>query len=110
MKAARSCPTVCEKACMLSHQRLWFWPDALVMSCSLVAWSLQSFLHKALMPLHKPKCVGLYHQQLAYCVTQVICNPIDTMLFDIVLVHCLFFCQENAVLLMLCKYDLLAAS
>ena len=32
---------------------------------------LQSFLHKALMPLHKPKCVGLYHQQLAYCVTQV---------------------------------------
>ena len=32
---------------------------------------VQSFLHKALMPLHKPKCVGLYHQQLAYCVTQV---------------------------------------
>ena len=23
------------------------------------------------MPLHKPKCVGMYHQQLAYCVTQV---------------------------------------
>lgn len=33
---------------------------------------VQSFLHKALMPLHKPKCVGLYHQQLAYCVTQVL--------------------------------------
>jgi len=30
----------------------------------------QSFLQKALMPLHKPKCVGMYHQQLAYCVTQ----------------------------------------
>lgn len=23
------------------------------------------------MPLHKPKCVAMYHQQLAYCVTQV---------------------------------------
>lgn len=31
----------------------------------------QAFLTKALMPLHKPKCVGMYHQQLAYCVTQV---------------------------------------
>lgn len=29
------------------------------------------FLTKALMPLHKPKCVGMYHQQLGYCVTQV---------------------------------------
>lgn len=26
---------------------------------------------RALMPLHKPKCVAMYHQQLAYCVTQV---------------------------------------
>ena len=33
----------------------------------------QSFLQKALMPLHKPKCVGMYHQQLAYCVTQARC-------------------------------------
>ena len=32
---------------------------------------LQMFLQRALMPLHKPKCVGMYHQQLAYCVTQV---------------------------------------
>ncbi len=32
--------------------------------------AVQSFLQRALMPLHKPKCVGMYHQQLAYCVTQ----------------------------------------
>jgi serine/threonine-protein phosphatase 2A regulatory subunit B' len=32
----------------------------------------KSFLTKALMPLHKPKCVGMYHQQLAYCVTQFV--------------------------------------
>ncbi|KAK9828072.1 hypothetical protein WJX81_008475 [Elliptochloris bilobata] len=32
----------------------------------------KSFLQKALMPLHKPKCVGMYHQQLAYCVTQFV--------------------------------------
>eukprot|EP00798_Chlamydomonas_sp_ICE-L_P016206 gene16206-22370_t len=30
------------------------------------------FLQRALMPLHKPKCVGLYHQQLAYCITQFV--------------------------------------
>jgi serine/threonine-protein phosphatase 2A regulatory subunit B' len=32
----------------------------------------KQFLHKALMPLHKPKCVSMYHQQLAYCVTQFV--------------------------------------
>lgn len=32
---------------------------------------MQLFLQRALMPLHKPKCVAMYHQQLAYCVTQV---------------------------------------
>eukprot|EP01026_Neomeris_dumetosa_P054361 TRINITY_DN48903_c1_g1_i1.p1 TRINITY_DN48903_c1_g1~~TRINITY_DN48903_c1_g1_i1.p1 ORF type:complete len:374 (-),score=54.49 TRINITY_DN48903_c1_g1_i1:71-1192(-) len=30
------------------------------------------FLTKALMPLHKPKCLSMYHQQLAYCVTQFV--------------------------------------
>lgn len=30
------------------------------------------FLERALLPLHKPKCVSLYHQQLAYCVTQFV--------------------------------------
>jgi len=36
----------------------------------------QSFLTRALMPLHKPKCVSMYHQQLAYCVTQARdCSP-----------------------------------
>ncbi|XP_022751700.1 serine/threonine protein phosphatase 2A 57 kDa regulatory subunit B' kappa isoform-like [Durio zibethinus] len=30
------------------------------------------FLWKALIPLHKPKSVGLYHQQLTYCVVQFI--------------------------------------
>lgn len=42
---------------------------------------LQSFLHKALMPLHKPKCVGLYHQQLAYCVTQVTVQLVFALAF-----------------------------
>lgn len=30
------------------------------------------FLVRALIPLHKPKPVGLYHQQLAYCITQFV--------------------------------------
>ncbi|KAL8538697.1 hypothetical protein ACS0TY_000639 [Phlomoides rotata] len=30
------------------------------------------FLVRALIPLHKPKCVQLYHQQLSYCITQFV--------------------------------------
>ncbi|TKY57023.1 Serine/threonine protein phosphatase 2A 59 kDa regulatory subunit B' zeta isoform [Spatholobus suberectus] len=30
------------------------------------------FLVHALIPLHKPKCVSLYHQQLSYCITQFV--------------------------------------
>jgi len=36
------------------------------------------FLTRALVPLHKPKCVGLYHQQLSYCVTQYVEKDPDT--------------------------------
>ena len=30
----------------------------------------KQFLVKVLIPLHKPKCLSLYHPQLAYCVVQ----------------------------------------
>ncbi|KAL9397551.1 hypothetical protein Peur_011804 [Populus x canadensis] len=30
------------------------------------------FLLRALIPLHKPKCVSMYHQQLSYCITQFV--------------------------------------
>lgn len=30
------------------------------------------FLVRALIPLHKPKCVAMYHQQLMYCITQFV--------------------------------------
>ncbi|KAJ7975007.1 Serine/threonine protein phosphatase 2A regulatory subunit [Quillaja saponaria] len=30
------------------------------------------FLVRALIPLHKPKCISTYHQQLAYCITQFV--------------------------------------
>ncbi|GAB2300660.1 hypothetical protein Dimus_034694 [Dionaea muscipula] len=30
------------------------------------------FLIRALIPLHKPKHIGFYHQQLSYCVTQFV--------------------------------------
>ncbi|EOD27418.1 hypothetical protein EMIHUDRAFT_460727, partial [Emiliania huxleyi CCMP1516] len=28
------------------------------------------FLHRALLPLHKVRFIGMYHQQLSYCVSQ----------------------------------------
>ena len=30
------------------------------------------FLIRALMPLHKVKCVSMYHRQLSYCITQFV--------------------------------------
>ncbi|EOY00804.1 hypothetical protein QUC31_014104 [Theobroma cacao] len=40
------------------------------------------FLVRALIPLHKPKCLPLYHQQLSYCITQFVekdCKLADTV-------------------------------
>jgi len=36
------------------------------------------FLQCALIPLHIPKCVTLYHQQLSYCVIQFVEKDPDT--------------------------------
>ena len=33
---------------------------------------------QALLPLHKPKCVNLYHQQLSYCIIQYVEKDRDT--------------------------------
>ncbi|PWA94349.1 protein phosphatase 2A, regulatory B subunit, B56, Armadillo-type fold protein [Artemisia annua] len=30
------------------------------------------FLVRALIPLHKPKCIPMYHQQISYCITQFV--------------------------------------
>lgn len=41
------------------------------------------FLVRALIPLHKPKCLALYHQQLSYCITQFVekdCKLADTVI------------------------------
>ncbi|XP_062225961.1 serine/threonine protein phosphatase 2A 57 kDa regulatory subunit B' theta isoform-like [Phragmites australis] len=41
------------------------------------------FLVRALIPLHKPKCVSMYHQQLSYCITQFVekdCKLSDTVI------------------------------
>ncbi|PIN09094.1 Serine/threonine protein phosphatase 2A, regulatory subunit [Handroanthus impetiginosus] len=41
------------------------------------------FLVRALIPLHKPKCIAMYHQQLTYCITQFVekdCKLADTVI------------------------------
>ncbi|CAI9780608.1 unnamed protein product [Fraxinus pennsylvanica] len=41
------------------------------------------FLVRVLIPLHKPKCVPTYHQQLSYCITQFVekdCKLADTVI------------------------------
>ena len=39
-----------------------------------------TFLENALIPLHKPRGVGLYHPQLAYCISQYVEKDPDTVL------------------------------
>jgi serine/threonine-protein phosphatase 2A regulatory subunit B' len=41
------------------------------------------FLVRALIPLHKPKCVSTYHQQLSYCIIQFVEK--DFKLADVVI-------------------------
>ncbi|XP_010250854.1 PREDICTED: serine/threonine protein phosphatase 2A 57 kDa regulatory subunit B' theta isoform-like [Nelumbo nucifera] len=41
------------------------------------------FLVRALIPLHKPKCIPMYHQQLSYCIAQFVekdCKLADTVI------------------------------
>lgn len=41
------------------------------------------FLNRALIPLHKPKCVALYHQQLTYCIVQYVEKDPETAVHTI---------------------------
>ncbi|KAL6505476.1 hypothetical protein OROHE_022855 [Orobanche hederae] len=41
------------------------------------------FLVRTLIPMHKPKCLAMYHQQLAYCITQFVEK--DYKLADVVI-------------------------
>uniref|UniRef100_A0A6N2MTL4 Serine/threonine protein phosphatase 2A regulatory subunit n=1 Tax=Salix viminalis TaxID=40686 RepID=A0A6N2MTL4_SALVM len=41
------------------------------------------FLVRALIPLHKPRCLPMYHQQLSYCIAQFVekdCKLTDTVI------------------------------
>ena len=41
------------------------------------------FLVRVLIPLHKPKCLAMYHQQLSYCIMQFVekdCKLADTVI------------------------------
>ncbi|KAG8384924.1 hypothetical protein BUALT_Bualt04G0168700 [Buddleja alternifolia] len=41
------------------------------------------FLVRVLIPLHRPKCIPMYHQQLTYCITQFVekdCKLSDTVI------------------------------
>ena len=47
--------------------------------------TILQFLVRALIPLHKPKCISLYHQQLSYCIIQYVEKDADTAtpIFDV---------------------------
>ncbi|KAJ4824132.1 hypothetical protein Tsubulata_034899 [Turnera subulata] len=53
------------------------------------------FLVRALIPLHKPKCVSMYHQQLSYCITQFVEK--DFKLADTVAERALFLWNNDHI-------------
>lgn len=60
------------------------------------------FLIRALIPLHKPKPVGLYHQQLAYCITQFVekdCKLADTVIRGLLKYWPVTNCQKEVLFL-----------
>lgn len=60
------------------------------------------FLKRALIPLHRPKCVALYHQQLSYCITQYVEKDPNTAIPTIIgLLKCWpWSCSAKQVLLL----------
>jgi serine/threonine-protein phosphatase 2A regulatory subunit B' len=49
------------------------------------------FLEKALLPLHKPRGVALYHPQLSYCITQYVEKDPDTLVVSNYYIFIMFF-------------------
>ena len=60
------------------------------------------FLVRALMPLHKPKSICLYHQQLSYCITQFVekdCKLADCVIRMLLKYWPLTNCQKEVLFL-----------
>ncbi|KAL2345099.1 hypothetical protein Fmac_006384 [Flemingia macrophylla] len=60
------------------------------------------FLARALLPLHKPKPVGLYHQQLSYCIAQFVEKDFklaDTVIRGLLKYWPLTNCQKEVLFL-----------
>lgn len=60
------------------------------------------FLNRALMPLHKPKSIGIYHQQLSYCITQFVEKDFklaDTVIRGLLKYWPLTNCQKEVLFL-----------
>ncbi|GLT89832.1 hypothetical protein SLE2022_077970 [Rubroshorea leprosula] len=60
------------------------------------------FLARALLPLHKPKPIALYHQQLSYCITQFVEKDFklaDTVIRGLLKYWPLTNCQKEVLFL-----------
>ncbi|XP_022977828.1 serine/threonine protein phosphatase 2A 57 kDa regulatory subunit B' beta isoform-like isoform X1 [Cucurbita maxima] len=60
------------------------------------------FLVRALIPLHKPKSIAIYHQQLSYCITQFVEKDFklaDTVIRGLLKYWPLINCQKEVLFL-----------
>ncbi|KAE8734591.1 Serine/threonine protein phosphatase 2A 59 kDa regulatory subunit B' zeta isoform [Hibiscus syriacus] len=60
------------------------------------------FLVRALIPLHKPKCLPMYHQQLSYCITQFVekdCKLADTVIRGLLKIWPITNCSKEVMFL-----------
>ena len=62
------------------------------------------FLEKALLPLHKPRSVAVYHPQLSYCISQYVEKDPETIVSVVqVKIHkYVYFYSSDCFYFMLC--------
>ena len=62
------------------------------------------FLEKALLPLHKPRSVAVYHPQLSYCISQYVEKDPETIV-SVVQVRTVYFHFSCAGLFFIRNHD-----
>ncbi|KAG6525412.1 hypothetical protein ZIOFF_015368 [Zingiber officinale] len=67
------------------------------------------FLVRALIPLHKPRCVAMYHQQLSYCITQLV-EKDDTVVRGLLKYWPLINSAKEVLFLAACRFPAIYGS
>ena len=57
------------------------------------------FLEKALLPLHKPRSVAVYHPQLSYCISQYVEKDPETIVAVVQVIKTTYYVSSLTVVI-----------